>query len=74
MRVKAQHGLQRFAAFCDFLADLARCTDYRLLSNVQMQGEDDDAEIEQINAIVDRITGDVAEPLCWRPTWRPSWA
>ena len=55
--------MQRFAAFCDYLADLASCTDYRLLSNVQMQGEDDDTEIEQINAIVDRITGDLAEPL-----------
>ena len=61
--VKRERGVQRFAAFCAFLADLARCTDYRLLSNVQMQGEDDDTELEQINAIVDRILGDVAKPL-----------
>jgi AraC-like DNA-binding protein len=61
--VKHARGLARFAAFCDFLADLTRCTDYRLLSNVQMQGRDDDAGLEQINAIVDRITGDLAEPL-----------
>jgi AraC-like DNA-binding protein len=63
LSVKHSRGLARFAAFCDFLADLTRCTDYRLLSNVQMQGEDDDAGLEQINAIVDRITGDLAEPL-----------
>ena len=63
LTVKHTRGMQRFAAFCDFLADLARCTDYRLLSNVQMQCEDDDTELEQINAIVDRITGDVAKPL-----------
>ncbi|WP_372527973.1 AraC family transcriptional regulator [Piscinibacter sp.] len=63
LSVKHARGMQRFAAFCDFLADLARCTDYRLLSNVQMQGEDDDTGLEQINAIVDRITGDVAKPL-----------
>jgi AraC-like DNA-binding protein len=63
LHVKHARGIQRFAAFCDFLADLARCTDYRLLSNVQMQGEDDDTGLEQINAIVDRITGDVAKPL-----------
>ena len=63
LSVKHSHGMQRFAAFCDFLADLARCTDYRLLSNVQMQGEDDDTEMEQINAIVERITGDVAKPV-----------
>ena len=43
-RVRAAHGLERFAAFAAFLADLARCTDYRLLSNVQMQGEDDDTD------------------------------
>ena len=61
--VKRARGVRRFAAFCDFLADLAQCTDYRLLSNVQMQGEDDDTGLERINAIVDRITGDVAKPL-----------
>jgi AraC-like DNA-binding protein len=63
LSVKHSRGLARFAAFCDFLADLTRCTDYRLLSNVQMQGKDDDAGLEQINAIVDRITGELAEPL-----------
>jgi len=63
LSTKRSRGMQRFAAFCDFLADLARCTDYRLLSNVQMQGEDDDTELEQINAIVDRVTSDVAQPL-----------
>ena len=61
--VKHTRGMQRFAAFCDFLADLAQCTDYRLLSNVQMQGEDDDTALEQINAIVDRIAGDASKPL-----------
>lgn len=63
LSIKQAHGIQRFAAFCAFLADLVRCTDYRLLSNVQMQGADDAAGLEQINAIVDRITGDVAQPL-----------
>ena len=63
LSVKHARGMQRFAAFCDFLAELSRCTDYRLLSNVQMQGEDDAAGLEQINAIVDRITSDVAQPL-----------
>ena len=63
LSVKHSRGLARFAAFCDFLADLTRCTDYRLLSNVQMQGKDDDAGLAQINVIVDRITGGLAEPL-----------
>ena len=63
LQVKQSGGIQRFAAFCEFLALLSRCTDYRLLSNVQMQGQRDDAEDAQINAIVDRITTDVASPL-----------
>jgi len=63
LSTKRSRGIERFASFCGYLADLARCTDYRLLSNVQMQGEDDAAGLEQINAIVDRITGDVAQPL-----------
>jgi AraC-like DNA-binding protein len=61
--VKRSKGVARFAAFCDFLGDLVHCTDYRLLSNVQMQGEDDDTGLDKINAIVDRITADLAQPL-----------
>jgi AraC-like DNA-binding protein len=61
--VKGARGVQRFGAFCDYLADLVRCTDYRLLSNVRLQGEEDDTGLDVINTIVDRITGDVAQPL-----------
>jgi AraC-like DNA-binding protein len=63
LAVKQSRGMHRLAAFCDFLADLARCTDYRLLSNVPLQGEEGDAGLDQIHAILDRITGDVAGPL-----------
>jgi AraC-like DNA-binding protein len=62
-RAKATRGIARFAAFCDFLAELSRCTDYRLLSNVQMQGENGDGEMDRINAIVDRVTDDLSRPL-----------
>lgn len=62
-RCKAGRGLRRLAAFCDLLAELARCTDYRLLSEVRMQGSDDAAGLEQINAIVNRLTADVGQPL-----------
>jgi AraC-like DNA-binding protein len=62
-RVKRSRGMVRFSAFCDFLADLARCTDYRLLSNIQMQGNNDDAQLESINVVVSRITADVAQPF-----------
>ncbi len=62
-RVKESRGLRRFVAFADFLGDLTHCTDYRLLSAVQMQAVDDDAEVEQINTIVNRLMADVALPL-----------
>jgi AraC-like DNA-binding protein len=61
--VKSAHGFPRLAAFCAYLSDLASCTDYRLLSSVRMQGEDDDAESDQVNALVTRITRDYAQPL-----------
>jgi AraC-like DNA-binding protein len=62
-RIRSSHGLRRLAAFVDFSADLAACTDFRLLSNVQMQAVDDDASLEQIDAIVSRITSDVGQAL-----------
>ena len=61
--VKRTHGTRRFGHFCEFMADLAQCTDYRLLSTVQIQGAEGDAESDQINGIVNRITGNVAEPI-----------
>lgn len=62
-RIKGAHGAQRLAAFLDLLADLAASTDYRLLSNVQMRGEDGSKDGERINAIVDRLTEDIATPV-----------
>ena len=62
-QVKAGHGLRRLAAFCDFLADLAECNDYRLLSSVQMRGLQGEAEAERISRIVKRITDNLAEPI-----------
>ncbi|MDM0114468.1 AraC family transcriptional regulator [Variovorax sp. J22R133] len=61
--VKGSRGLRRFGLFCEFLADLAQCTDYRLLSNVQMQGAEGDAQVDQINGVVNRIVANVGEPI-----------
>jgi AraC-like DNA-binding protein len=61
--VKATHGVRRFGHFCEYLADLAQCGDYRLLSTVQIQGAEGEGEIEQINRIVDRITGDLSDSI-----------
>jgi AraC-like DNA-binding protein len=62
-RVKTAKGSRRLAAFLELMTDLARCTDYRMLSSVQMQGVDNAAELDQINTIVNRITENVALPL-----------
>ena len=61
--IKQSRGTERLGSFCAFLADLSHCTEYRLLSNVMMQGDDDAKGLSQINSIVDRITSNVAQPL-----------
>ena len=58
--IQKSHGLRRFAEFTDLLGELASCTDYRLLSTVQLQSFDDDASMAQINAILDYITENAA--------------
>jgi len=62
-KVKNSRGLHRLTAFLEFMTVLTRWSDYRLLSSVQLQGGDNDVELEQINAILSRITEDVAQSL-----------
>jgi AraC-like DNA-binding protein len=60
-RVKQAQGLRRLTAFFDLMSDLVACTDYRLLSSVQLQSDDDDASIDQIHVLVTRITDRLSE-------------
>ena len=62
-RIKGSQGLARLAAFCEFLGELARWPDYRLLSHAQLQSADNDTQLDQIDAIVSRITDNLAQPL-----------
>ena len=62
-RVKNNQSLVRFAAFCEFMKELAQCTDYRLLSSTQMQSMDSDSQLDQINAILSRISENLADPV-----------
>ena len=55
-RIRQLSGLSRFAEFAEFLAGLARCTDYRLLSTVQLQSRDDEAALARISGIVDYLS------------------
>ena len=61
--VKVSSGARRFGAFCAFLADLAACTDYRLLSSVRLQSDEDDASLDRVESVVNRIMERMAEPL-----------
>lgn len=62
-RIKTHQGLARFGAFCDLMGELARCTDFRLLSTTQMQSMDSDTQLDQINAILSRISENLSEPI-----------
>ena len=62
-RIKSAQGLPRLAAFYAFLGDLAQCSDYRLLSNAQIQSIDNDAQLDQINAILSRITDNLTDDI-----------
>ena len=62
-KIKEARGLERFAAFTSFLCQLARWSDYKLLSHAQLQSVDDDAQLNQIESIVSRITEDLTQQL-----------
>ena len=59
-RIKGSRGLERFAAFCQFMGDLSRCTTYQLLSSAKLQSRDDEISLDQINSIVNRLTENLA--------------
>ena len=62
-KIKQTKGLERFAAFTTFVSQLARWSDYKLLSHAQLQSVDDDAQLNQIESIVSRITEDLTQQL-----------
>jgi AraC-like DNA-binding protein len=62
-QVKASRGLLRMGAFLAFLGQLARCTDYRVLSQAQLQSPGDDAQLGQIDVIVSRLMDDLTHPV-----------
>src|SRR5579862_9666573 len=67
---QAKYGIEFFgvsdtalALFCEFMALLARCKDFRLLSSVQLQCSEDDESMAQVNAVVSYISEHCGEPL-----------
>ncbi|HKB82116.1 MAG TPA: AraC family transcriptional regulator [Burkholderiales bacterium] len=60
-KIKGSRGLERFAAFCQFMAELSHCTEYQLLSSARLQSSDDDASLDQINSIVNQLTENISQ-------------
>jgi AraC-like DNA-binding protein len=62
-RIKGSHGLERFAEFAALLCQLRRCEDYRLLSSNPTIGLGPAAASSTINAIVEFVNENFAEPM-----------
>jgi AraC-like DNA-binding protein len=62
-RLKESRGIARFGIFCEWLGVLAHSTDYRLLSHAPIRSLDDTTQLDQIDAIVSRITDDLSQPI-----------
>lgn len=54
-QIKGCHGIQRLSRFVELLGALVRCSDYRLLSSVQLQSVEDEASLAKLSSIVDYI-------------------
>ncbi|WP_317201276.1 AraC family transcriptional regulator [Janthinobacterium sp.] len=63
LRIRASRGAERFAHFLQFMSELARSSNYRLLSNATMRSYDDDATLAKVNAVLNYITENYREPL-----------
>jgi AraC-like DNA-binding protein len=61
--IRASRGMARLGEFCTLLGELAHWPDYRLLSQAKLQSVDNDAELDQINAVVSRITDNLTQAI-----------
>nr|WP_318532672.1 AraC family transcriptional regulator [Ramlibacter tataouinensis] len=61
--VKGAKGLARLTAFCQYMTDLVRCKDYRLLSHAHVLTPDENVQFDLIDAVMHRVLGDLAKPV-----------
>lgn len=61
--IQRSRGLRRLSQFIDLLGELVACTDYRLLSNVQLQSVEDDTLMARISPILAFIAEHCTEEL-----------
>ncbi|MES2264158.1 MAG: AraC family transcriptional regulator [Pseudomonadota bacterium] len=63
LRIRASAGAERFAHFVQFMCQLARSGNYRLLSSATMRSYDDDATLAKVNAVLSYITENYRDPI-----------
>lgn len=62
-QIKDTRGSKRFAVFVDLMTELAQHNNYRLLSSVQLQSQDDHQQLAQVNEVVEFITANYQMPF-----------
>jgi AraC-like DNA-binding protein len=55
-RIRRSSGCRRLSHFIEYLSELAKCNDYRLLSTAQLQSQKDDMSMSKISGIVTYLT------------------
>ncbi|HAT30550.1 MAG TPA: AraC family transcriptional regulator [Janthinobacterium sp.] len=63
LRIRGSHGAERFAHFLQFMCQLARSSNYRLLSNATIRSFDDEATLAKVNAVLSYITENYRDPI-----------
>ncbi len=63
-QIRRSEGLARFSLFLQLLGELARCTDYRLLSTLPADGLENDTSDKQIGRVIDHIVTHSEAPHC----------
>jgi len=62
-QIKETRGSKRLAIFIDLMSQLALHEDYRLLSSVQLQSQDDQDQLSQVNEVVEFISANYQMPF-----------
>lgn len=63
VRIRASRGIERFAHFLQFMGQLARTSNYRLLSSATMHSFDDDSTLAKVNGVLNYITENYRDPI-----------
>ena len=62
-RIAANQKISRLGVFFEFMGELSRCSNYRLLSDARLQGSEDEKSMAQTDMVVKYISEHFSEPL-----------